>query len=130
MKHLRKFNESERESLDIEYIKHCFIDILENEDYDCEIDEEGFSDDNSVLCIFLYEPQINLELQSLDEYLNNIDQLSKLSKELKSSTMKLKDEYPNYKVNINIDDAELLNNKFPGDGRKFYRILKLVILLH
>jgi hypothetical protein len=24
----------------------------------------------------------------------------------------------------------LLNNKFPGDGRKFYRILKLVILLH
>lgn len=128
MKHLRKFNENNKEGLDIEYIKYCFIDILENEEYDCEIDEEGFSDDNSALCIFLYEPQLNLDLQSLEEYLNNIDGLSKLAKELKSSTMKLKDEYPNYVVNIDIDDAELLREGMQHE--KFYRILKLVILLH
>lgn len=128
MKHLKKFNENKEQGLDIEYIKHCFIDILENEDYDCEIDEEGFNDDNSTLCIFIYEPQLNIKLQSLDEYINEIDGFTKLAKELNSSTMRLKDEYPNYDVNIDIDDAELLINKFKE--KKFYRILKLVILLH
>lgn len=90
----------------------------------CEIDEEGFSDDNSALCIFLYEPMIELKLQSIDEYLSNMDELNKLAKELKSSTMKLKEEYPNYKVNIDIEDSELLTGE-----RKFYRTLKLVFIL-
>ena len=29
MKHLRKFNENKEEVLDIEYIKHCFDDLID-----------------------------------------------------------------------------------------------------
>ena len=31
MKHLKKFNESKEEALDIDYIRQCFIDLIEDE---------------------------------------------------------------------------------------------------
>ena len=48
MKHLRKFNENKEEVLDIEYIKHCFVEILDDDDAEAEID---ISDMKS--CLFI-----------------------------------------------------------------------------
>ena len=38
MRHLKKFNESIEEVLDIDYIRQCFIDLIEDESAGGEID--------------------------------------------------------------------------------------------
>ena len=51
MKHLRKYNENADNSLDVEYIKHCFNDLVEySYDEDSEPGEYrwGNSDDGEV----------------------------------------------------------------------------------
>jgi len=77
MKHLKKFNESIEEGLDIEYIKFCFIDMVEADKEIGEItywnkvsdigamnqieDRDATSENVNNVIIFVICPQLNIE---------------------------------------------------------------------
>ena len=42
MKHLKRFNESKEEEFDVEYIRHCFADIIDEFDFKIEIKQNIF----------------------------------------------------------------------------------------
>ena len=84
MKHLKKFNESIEEGLDIEYIKFCFIDMVEEKKYGEELgeitywnlpseiaakkqieDKDATSENVTNVIIFVICPQLNIEHSSL-----------------------------------------------------------------
>jgi hypothetical protein len=41
MKHLKRFNESKEEEFDIEYIRHCFVDIIDEFNLKIEDKSQG-----------------------------------------------------------------------------------------
>lgn len=105
MKHLKKFNENKEEGLDIEYIKHCFSDLIDDEI--CDVEFHEMSDFNSVLIQVGinrvikgmeksdsdYEYDINM-----DHLQENIDRISYISKRIVSGIKNLQEEYPNYNI--------------------------------
>lgn len=105
MKHLKKFNENKEEGLDIEYIKHCFSDLIDDEI--CDVEFHEMSDFNSVLIQVGinrvikgmeksdsdYEYDINM-----DHLQENIDRMSYVSKRIVSGIKNLQEEYPNYNI--------------------------------
>jgi hypothetical protein len=110
MKHLRRFNEN-KEILDIDYIKQCFIDLIENEEYAGGIDTTNYNSDEDTqeegdltYCSFYcYEPSINIDTKSEEEYYEFISELNEFSSELKSAIARLKDEYPDYKIEFHTE---------------------------
>ncbi len=97
MKHLRKFNESGEESLDVEYIKHCFIDLVDNDDI-------LIDDDGSNILVLTYKGFINSydvlthRPESIDNYIDKLFKLKKDMELLSRGIKLLKDEYPDYKI--------------------------------
>ena len=88
------------------YTPNVFLEILDDDDAEAEID---ISDMKS--CSFIYcEPIINNNIEDLDKYSNILWKLNQLSIKLKSGIDRLKDEYPNYKIEfhceINSSDDE------------------------
>jgi hypothetical protein len=108
MKHLRKFNENTDEVLDIEYIKHCFVEIFDIDDADAEIDttdydpttNQNVEGDGKSLSLHYSEPSIKKYDDDLDEYINFAQKLNKLNSDLKRGLDRLKGEYPNYKIDF------------------------------
>jgi hypothetical protein len=106
MKHLRKFNENTDDVLDIEYIKHCFVEIFDIDDADAEIDttdwdpktNQNVEGDGKSLSLHYREPIIKYNEEDLDEYMNFSKKLNELNTRLKSGLDRLKDEYPNYEI--------------------------------
>lgn len=121
MKHLRKFNESERESLDIEYIKHCFIELIEDSECDVDIEDHNtpmivnrYGNDGTTyfekygeeyLNISFSVPKVTKDMEcdsdfilDTDLFKKNIDRLSNINNKIVSSIKRLKDEYPDYEI--------------------------------
>ena len=118
MKHLRKFNENTDNSIDVEYIKHCFTDLVEysyNEDNECgefrwgnsETLEEVTESGNPTDCrVFINCPQLEVKFTP-DGYKGEISDFIEFNKitnefllKLEGAINNLKDEYPNYKVEV------------------------------
>lgn len=130
MKHLKRFNESKEEEFDIEYIKHCFVDI--SDEFNLKIEDKSFkewhgeneeeSTDVPCLQITIDLPRLNGRITFGEETIsemekhfglcNSIEDLLKASSDLAKiletvdiAIKRLSDEFPEYKFSNNrIDD--------------------------
>ena len=125
MKHLKKFNESIEEGLDIEYIKFCFIDMVEADKEVGEItywnkvseigamnqieDRDATSENVNCVIIFVICPQLNIE-HTPDGFKGSISQFVEYNKaflvfldELEANIERLKEEHPDYVVETTFD---------------------------
>jgi hypothetical protein len=121
MKHLKKFNESIEEGLDIEYIKFCFIDMVEADKEVGEItywnkvsdigamnqieDRDATSENVTNVFIFINCPQLDIKHTPNYGFKGDFSKFVEYNKafayfldELGSNIEKLKDEYPDYLV--------------------------------
>ena len=97
MKHLKRFNESTEEALDIDYIRQCFIDLIDNEEVEIEMGTKG------ILFIFKKEPE--LEDGDIEGYVESRKNQIKFMDTIKSSIDKVLDEYPEYKYKYWISES-------------------------
>jgi len=120
MKHLKKFNENIEEGLDIEYIKFCFIDMVEadkevgeitywnqvsqTDTYQVEYSETSSETITNVF-IFIKCPQLNIKHTPNYGFKGDFSKFVEYNKafadfldELGANIEKLKDEYPDYLV--------------------------------
>jgi len=118
MKHLKKFNENiEDDSFDYDYVKLCFIDLIESDKIKY-IDDEDF-----VLIEFekLPEPKVDYRnnwdgspLMKIEDYIKDLQITKDIMNDINSEIKKVKDEYPNYECVITYDDGmeygELIRN--------------------
>ena len=131
MRHLKKFNESIEEELDIEYIKFCFIDMVEADKEVGEItywnkvsdigamnqieDRAATSENVNCVIIFVICPQLNIE-QTPDGFKGSISQFVEYNKafavfldELEANIERLKEEHPDYVVETTFDQLSLID---------------------
>ena len=128
MKHLRRFSESVEERLDIEYIRQCFIDLIEDKgaagDLDTMVWDEAAGqevEDGKTECAFYcFEPVVNMDIESEEEYFAGIEKVDEFSKNLKSAISRLRDEYPSYKIAFHCELQE-------GDMKTYQRCIVLDI---
>jgi len=150
MKHLKRFNESKEEEFDIEYIRHCFVDIID--EFNLKIEDKSFkewhgedeeeSTDVPCLQISIDLPRLNGRIAFGGEPLtdsekqfglcNTIEDLVKASSDLAKileivdvAIKRLSDEFPEYKFSNNhIDDKlksrVLYKTKSDGDQPKMF----------
>ncbi len=120
MKHLKKFNENtEDDSFDYDYVKLCFIDLIES-------DKIKYIDDDFVVIEFekLPEPKVDwlslyhrndgTPLMKIEDYIKDLQITKDIMNDINSGIKKVKDEYPNYECVITYDDGmeygELIRN--------------------
>ena len=128
MKHLRRFSESVEERLDIEYIRQCFIDLIEDESAAGDLDtmvwdeaaEQEVEDGKTECTFYCYEPVVNMDIESEEEYFAGIEKVEEFSKNLRSAISRLKDEYPSYKIAFHCELQE-------GDMKTYQRCIVLDI---
>ena len=128
MKHLRKFNESDDNSLDVAYITHCFNDMIEYSYNDFthvegtpgeyrwmnseeqEVKEEEKPTDCN---IFVDCPQLGIKFTpdgykgQISDFIEFNSDMNKFLLKLNGSINNLKDEYPNYKIEVIYEQALL-----------------------
>ena len=122
MKHLRKFNESGEESLDVEYITHCFNDMVEYAYNDFTHVERGTpgeyrwmnseeqevkEDEKPTDCnIFVDCPQLGIKFTpdgykgQISDFIEFNSDMNKFLLKLNGSINNLKDEFPNYTIEV------------------------------
>ena len=133
MRHLKRFNESIEEALDIDYIRQCFIELIEDEGaaggIDTMIWDEAIGQEVAPLeggeteCTFYcYEPVVNMDIESEEEYFAGIEKVEDFSKNLRSAISRLRDEYPSYKIAFHCELQE-------GDMKTYQRCIVLDISL-
>jgi hypothetical protein len=148
MKHLKRFNESKEEEFDIEYIRHCFVDIID--EFNLKIEDKSFKEydmtdkvHTEVPClqIVIDLPRLNGRIAFVGEVsefekqfglCNAIEDLVKASSDLAKiletvdvAIKRLSDEFPDYKfTNNHIDDKlksrVLYATKSDGDQPKMF----------
>ncbi len=115
MEHLRKFNESINEHLDIEYIKHCFNDLSDDPECDVEYDtHEDWLRDNPNNTHYNGEEYVDLSIDipritkggTFERMIGNSERISHIIKSIDISIKRLKDEYPNYNIEINYEEDD------------------------
>ena len=139
MKHLRKFNESSDNSLDVVYISHCFNDMVEyayndfdhvegtpgeyrwmNSERELDIDPsiEVKEDEKPTECaIFVDCPQLGIKFTSdgykgqISDFIQFNSDMNKFLLKLNGSINNLKDEYPNYIIEVVYEQALLRGHK-------------------
>lgn len=122
MRNLRKFNENVEDTLDVVYITHCFNDLVAsqyNEDgetgeyrwsnkWDVEIKEdENLERKKPTECIiFMNCPQLGIKFTSdgykgqISDFIQFNSDMNKFLLKLNGSINNLKDEYPNYVIDV------------------------------
>jgi len=148
MKHLKRFNESKEEEFDVEYIRHCFVDIID--EFNLKIEDKSFKEydmtdkvHTEVPClqIVIDLPRLNGRIAFVGEVsefekqfglCNAIEDLVKASSDLAKiletvdvAIKRLSDEFPEYKfTNNHIDDKlksrVLYATKSDGDQPKMF----------
>jgi len=109
---IRKFNESNNEeAIDVEYISHCFADLL---DEGAELNESEFITPHGLIgCvefIFHIKKEVSLDdtgrmnrefisrKNKLSDYIDNQNYNNNILQKVKIAFIQLSDEYPNYKL--------------------------------
>jgi hypothetical protein len=118
MKHLRKYNENADNSLVVEYIKHCFNDLVEySYDEDSEPGEyrwgnssddvEVKEDENPTDCaVFINCPQLGVKFTpdgykgEISDFIEFNSDMNKFLLKLNGSINNLKNECPNYIIEV------------------------------
>lgn len=117
MRHLKKFNENTDNSLDVEYIKHCFNDLVEysynEDDEDGEFrwrnsdDQEVSENENPTDCaIFINCPQLGVKFTpdgykgEITDFIEFNSDMNKFLLKLNGSINNLKYECPNYIIEL------------------------------
>ena len=113
---IKKFNESNSQGLDIQYLKFIFSDFLDEGAYFFVLGAEGFNRDGQELLdtdeieeyyeIFIKEPMLK-RTSMFDYYENNIKEIHDFSNNLKSCIDKVKDEYPDIKITFDFEDIQV-----------------------
>jgi len=148
MKHLKRFNESKEEEFDVEYIRHCFVDIID--EFNLKIEDKSFKEydmtdkvHTEVPClqIVIDLPRLNGRIAFVGEVsefekqyglCNAIEDLVKASSDLAKiletvdvAIKRLSDEFPEYKFTNNYIDDKLRSRvlyatKSDGDKPKMF----------
>jgi hypothetical protein len=137
MKHLKRFNESKEEEFDVEYIRHCFVDIID--EFNLKIEDKSFkewhgengwvtseeeSTDVPCLQITIDLPRLNGRIAFGEEAISEIDKhfglchgiedlvkassdLAKILDTVDVAIKRLSDEFPEYKFSNNHIDDKL-----------------------
>ena len=104
---IRKFNESNSDKLDEEYLSFIFSEFIDNKS---EVRVVGrsitrkISDGSKYWQILLEEPTISNIFENIDNYTKNIDEIYNFSKELESCFKRIDDDFPDAKYHLIIDD--------------------------
>jgi len=99
---IKKFNESNSQGLDIQYLKFIFSEFLDE-------GAEGFNRDGDVdeiedyYEIFIKEPILK-KTSMFDYYEENIKEVYNFSNNLKSCINRVKEEYPDIKIEFDFED--------------------------
>lgn len=126
---VRKFNESNFESIDPKYFNFVFDEFIDNganSDYDLIGSEDAYWE------IFIPEPRIyknksgnyyqnrsTLRMEcDIEEYVKNVEIVSNFSKTIKSCLDRIKDDFPDTKIAI---DFEVENKN--GEIERFLHII-------
>ena len=115
MKHIKKFNESDETKLDIEYIEHCFREVIEDDKFRFEsmdiykgvqfsistwLEKSVGFDINKPFNHWSYNP---VKFEDVDgnntEVTDFFENWVIMSKKVDVSIKRLLDEYPEYEVN-------------------------------
>ena len=149
MKHLKRFNESKEEEFDQEYIRHCFVDIID--EFNLKIEDKSFKEydmtdkvHTEVPClqIVIDLPRLNGRIAFAGEEISDIQKqyglchaiedlvkassdLAKILETVDVAIKRLSDEFPEYKFSNNhIDDKlksrVLYKTKSDGDQPKMF----------
>jgi len=148
MKHLKRFNESKEEEFDVEYIRHCFVDIID--EFNLKIEDKSFKEydmtdkvHTEVPClqIVIDLPRLNGRIAFVGEVsefekqyglCNAIEDLVKASSDLAKiletvdvAIKRLSDEFPEYKftnnhINDKLKSRVLYATKSDGDKPKMF----------
>lgn len=121
---IKKFNESKSDELDISYFKFIFSEFLDE-------GAEGFSRDGDTdeiedyYEIFIKEPSIDAT-NDFSSYEKNIKKLYDFSNEIKSCIERVRDTYPDIKIEFEFESIDHLTlNKMPITSREIHIIFTL-----
>ena len=104
---IKKFNESNSDKLDEEYLSFIFSEFIDNE---AEIRVVGRSITRKISTgskywqILLEEPMISNIFENIDNYKKSIDEIYNFSKELESCFKRIDDDFPDAEYNLRIDE--------------------------
>ena len=149
MKHLKRFNESKEEEFDVEYIRHCFVDIID--EFNLKIEDKSFKEydmtdkvHTEVPClqITIDLPRLNGRIAFVGEEISDIQKqyglchviedlvkassdLARIIETVDVAVKRLSDEFPEYKFSNNhIDDKlksrVLYATRLPSDLPKMF----------
>jgi hypothetical protein len=123
---IRKFNESNEDKIDAEYLTFIFSDFIDN-GAEVELDEFG---GEKYWQIYLEEPPMVVSNFNINEYVNNIEEVYKFSKELDSCFKRIEDDFPDVEYESVIEDIidEKGNYIFNRDTEFPEKIQKIIII--
>jgi hypothetical protein len=104
---IRKFNESNSDKLDEEYLSFIFSEFIDNKS---EVKVVGrsitrkISDGSKYWQILLEEPTMSNKFENIDNYTKSIVEIYNFSKELESCFKRIDDDFPDAKYHLIIDD--------------------------
>ena len=121
---IKKFNESKSDELDISYFKFIFSEFLDegaegfNRDGDTDEIEDYYE-------IFIKEPSIDAT-NDFESYEKNIKKLYDFSNEIKSCIERVRDTYPDIKIEFEFESIDHLTlNKMPITSREIHIIFTI-----
>jgi hypothetical protein len=127
MKHLIRFNESvdKKEPFDYDYIKICFIDLIESGVIKYE--EDDYLDNDGVTIKYVnfstpdsFHSKGNEAFKSIDKYIKSLEVDKDNWLNIKTAISRIKDEYPNYKITSFYDDGLEYGEKVSESIVKIY----------
>lgn len=97
---IKKFNESSSDRIDEKYLNFIFSDFIDNE-AEVELDEVR---GEKYWQIWLEEPPMVVSNFNINEYVNNIEEVYKFSKELDSCFKRIEDDFPDVEYESVIEE--------------------------
>ena len=99
MRHLIRFNENNEEVLDYDYIKHCFIDLIESNKITLFKDVNFYkdymmNDYSETKCVLFKINILIFNKTQAENWLGILSESTNVIKDVKIGISKLQDEYP------------------------------------
>ncbi len=121
MKHLKRFYENAEDSLDIEYVKHCFSDL--SDDPECDVEYETHEDYQRDYPDYVGEEYVDLSIDvpkltkgggsmKFEKMIENSERIALVVKSVDIAIKRLKDEYPSYNIKIDYEEDEDRPNNY------------------
>ena len=105
---IRKFNESNSDKLDEQYLSFIFSEFIDNKsEVKVVVDRSitrKISAGSKYWQILLEEPMISNIFENIDNYTKSIDEIYNFSKELESCFKRIDDDFPDAEYNLIIDE--------------------------